>query len=303
MTITSVHRPLVRPADPSMFHRALCVGAVLSTLPYAVLKLMWLGGSRIGLNDPSFANTLTMHVANTLTLGLDLAGAALAITFATRRGQRAPAALVTFPMWVGYGLLGQILLFVPLTVIGGTVGTRPSDGSGPIDGWVYASVYAGFTGLGLFLLPAFALYARNRWAAMFSARLIRTRIVDRPTAWVATLTATMGAVSLAAVVPVGPDAARMFGIEGVLSFVAAAGLFVLATGRAQVKAWVPVLAAFTGTGALFAWGLFQAVITIVPNDLVPADTPRTVVVYAAARCAVGLLGGWALTRQLRRIAR
>lgn len=56
----------------------------------------------------------------------------------------------------------------------------------------------------------------------------------------------------------------MFVVEGVLSFVAAAGLFVLATGRAQVKAWVPVLAAFTGTGALFAWGLFQAVVTIVP---------------------------------------
>lgn len=108
----------------------------------------------------------------------------------------------------------------------------------------------------------------------------------------------MGAAGLIATTCVGVDAARMFAIEGVLSLVAAAGLHTLRTGRPGVRTWVPVLAAYTGTGAMFAWGLFQSIVSIVPNDLV-TDVPPLATTYAVTRCGIGVLGGLALMRRLR----
>jgi len=156
--------------------RKLAIGAVLMTLPYSALKLAWILGSRLGLRDDSFGTSTTMHVLNTATLGLDLVALTLAVIFFV--GARAPKWLILPTMWVGYGLLGQIVVVIaPSVAIQLLHG--PSGGEAaapPIAGWVYAAVYTGFSGLGICLLPAFAIHAWQRWgtAAGWGQRLVGT---------------------------------------------------------------------------------------------------------------------------------
>lgn len=276
--------------------RLLSGAAIATTLPYAALKVAWLCGSRIGLQDSEFGTSATMHVANGLTLALDAVAALLAFTFAARRGRRAPGVLVAFPMWVGAGLLGEILLLMPLTLVGGTVGSRPSSGAGPIADWVYAVVYAGFTGLGLFLLPAFAWYAWIRWGDQLRVGVSARGPVARPGVWAGAMSSTgLGIAGVAAARAVSADAARWMIVDTILAGAAAVGLVVLARGLSRVRRVWPVAAAFVGSGALFAWGAFQTTLALVPNDLVgDGPVPTWVTAYALARLAAGAVGGIAL---------
>ncbi len=62
--------------------------AILGTLPYITLKLMWLGGSRVGLNDPDFGTSPVMVAANTMTMAMDAVAILLALAFVTAWGRR-----------------------------------------------------------------------------------------------------------------------------------------------------------------------------------------------------------------------
>lgn len=142
--------------------RALSIAAHSMTLPYLMLKLAWLSGSRIGLIDPTFGRSTSMHLLNGATVCLDVVALALAVTFGTKLGQRVSAYLVVPPMWVGAGLLGQVLVMVGAFAVHHPPVESTTE-TAPMATWVYAAVYADFCGLGLCLLPAFALYARDRW--------------------------------------------------------------------------------------------------------------------------------------------
>jgi hypothetical protein len=150
--------------DVPVAQRVFAVLAIVATLPYIVLKIMWLAGSRVGLNDPDFGTDLTMRVLNALTGALDVVALALAVTFLTRRGFRAPAILVLPPMWAGAGLLGTILVTLPVQLVIGAFSSpaAPTGAIPPIADWVFTMVYGGFTLLGIGLLGAFGVYAWQR---------------------------------------------------------------------------------------------------------------------------------------------
>lgn len=289
--------------------RLLAAGALVATLPYLGLKVLWIGGSRVGLTDPTFGTDASMRALNTLTLGLDLYAAGLALVFLTRRGRRAPAWLVVPPLWVGYGLLGCVLLVaVPsallLALTSPAAGPTVDLSAGPIAGWVYALVYTGFCGLGLCLLPAGASWAAERWGA---AQRWRARLGDgHAPGWTAvTATAALGGVAA-----LGALATSAVASDG-LSMQAGLGLGTLALGTTALGAlvvgrprrarrWTALAAGVLGSGGAAAWGCYAVLVGLVDNELFsPASTAELArgAVQGAAGIGLGLgLLSWARRR-------
>ena len=273
--------------------RSLAAFAALMTLPYLVLKIAWLSGSRVGLQDPEFGHSTAMLVLNSLTMGLDVVALILAGVFFFRRGIRAPLWLVLPPMWIGAGLLGQILLTMPVNLIWAAVSpAQPTaDELPPIADWVYAMVYAGFSGLGIGLLGAFAIYAWQRWGQHPIPRPgPRSRAVLRGAA---ALAAVSGLAQL--VLADLPLLNRIIDlvIAGILAVV------LLALGRPGAGRGTAVVA-FAGTGALTAWGTYLTVILLIPNDLVgQSSVDWATVGTSLLRAAAGFAGAGALIARLR----
>ncbi|WP_265447489.1 hypothetical protein [Flexivirga meconopsidis] len=275
--------------------RSLAVGAAVLAIPYFALKVVWLSGSRIGIQDADFGRSVVMHVLNGATLGLDLAVFALAFVF--YRGVRPPTPLVTAPMWIGYGLLGQILLLIVPSAL---LQPAPSEGAAPepIAGWVYAVVYTGFCGIGLCLLPAFALYARNRWGQDWSRPL--KSLAKRPVPRV-----TTGLTAIVVLALTGYGATRGELLDGIgwltdaaLGALAVLALLALARGMTGLPRWTALLAMFAGSGAWVAWGVYSLVLELVPNDLTSGPSSAAPVILNAAKVVAGL----ALARMIRRRA-
>lgn len=255
--------------------------AVLGTLPYITLKLMWLSGSRAGLNDPGFGTSPVMVAANTMTMAMDAVAILMALAFVTAWGRRLPAGLVLFPMWVGTGLLAPILVIVPLQLVFGTSSSGDSSGAGdtpPIADWVYAMVYGGFMWQGVFLLLGFALYAHHRWGSQLGWHRPFTDRSPGPDAPVLLTMTLVAAGGLALVTHVTgdfhPPTVNVVG-DGLLVVAALLGL-ALVSGRVPVRAlggwpertpgWVGMTLLWLGSGAMAAWGLYLSVVLLVPND-------------------------------------
>ncbi|WP_067433695.1 hypothetical protein [Nocardioides jensenii] len=255
--------------------------AILGTLPYITLKLMWLGGSRVGLNDPDFGTSPVMVAANTMTMAMDAVAILLALAFVTAWGRRLTPWLVLFPMWVGTGLLAPILVIVPLQLVFGTSssgGSSNPGGTSPIADWVYAMVYGGFMWQGVFLLLGFALYAHHRWGSALGWHRPFTGRSPGPDAPVLLTMALVAAGGLALVTHVWgdfhPPTVNVIG-DGLLVLAALVGL-ALVSGRLprhtvgrwpdRTPGWVGVTLLWLGSGAMAAWGLYLTVVLLVPND-------------------------------------
>jgi hypothetical protein len=282
--------------DVPVAQRVFAVLAIVATLPYIVLKIMWLAGSRVGLNDPDFGTDLTMRVLNALTGALDVVALALAVTFLTRRGFRAPAILVLPPMWAGAGLLGTILVTLPVQLVIGAFSSpaAPTGAIPPIADWVFTMVYGGFTLLGIGLLGAFGVYAWQRWGR--SPVPAPTR--DGRTA----LALAAGLVVLAAVLQIVRSDRRPGELvgDGLIVLAAVAALLALVRPRGARADVVAVVVAFVTTGSLAAWGVYTAVILGVPNPLVAdASTDGALVLTASLRARAGFAGVGAVAWRLR----
>ncbi|MBO1420209.1 hypothetical protein, partial [Streptomyces sp. FH025] len=254
--------------------------AVAATVPYLTLKLLWLTGHPVGADDPEELDRLWL--VNLLTFGMDAIAVALALAFVRPWGRRAPAGLVAFPMWVATGLLGTILVALPLVLLstlllGPEHSDRHDDGKG-LGSWVFFMVYGGFTVQGLALITAFVLYARRRWAGLFRERIgdlphSPTLVVQRSLGCVAALLglgvavaraywAAGGAVGLpVALAQERPrGTAVMDAVVAVMAVAAPAALLVpvfrIRPGRRLLG---PLLVAWTAAGSLFGWGCWQAV--------------------------------------------
>lgn len=277
----------------------LAVVAVLACVPYVVLKVAWLTGSTIGLRDPDLANSTTMEIANLVTLGMELVGATLAVLLVLPVGQRVAAPLLQVPMYVGSGLLGGVLLLVPVQALLGNRGSQPSSEAaptGPIEPWVYSIVYGGFMVLGISLLVIFADYAWKRWVltdgwarrlgAPTPAPTRERTIAIAHGAFLVAVCLTGLVVSAREDFVGGPDIVAL-----TMATTCLAGLAMLATGRPRrVRAYVPLLMAYVGSAVVATWGLFFAVILLVPNPLVgERDVPAALVVVMVLRAANGAL--------------
>ncbi|MFE5583249.1 hypothetical protein [Kitasatospora sp. NPDC056531] len=254
--------------------------AVAATVPYLTLKVLWLTGCPVGSDDPGELDRLWL--LNLLTFGMDAIAVALALAFVRPWGRRVPAGLVAFPMWVATGLLGTILVALPLYLSSVLVlGPEHSSGQGTdigIADWVFFVVYGGFTVQGLALITAFTLYARQRWAD-----LLRARIGDLPRSPTLAVQRSLGCV--AALLGLGAAAARVYWAAGgsvgmpiamaeehprgvavmdavtaVMAVAAPTALLVLVFRvRPGGRLRGPLLVAWTAAGSLFGWGSWQLV--------------------------------------------
>ncbi|GAA2831008.1 hypothetical protein RMN57_10585 [Kitasatospora sp. CM 4170] len=299
----------------SPLHRVRTVAAgaaVAATVPYLTLKLLWLTGHPVGAGDTASMDDLWL--VNLLTFGMDAVAVLLALAFVRPWGRRAPAGLLAFPMWVATGLLGTILVALPLillsTLVLGPDASSDDDGPGGLSDWVFTVVYGGFAVQGVALIVGFLLYTRERWGS-----LLRERIGDLPDS--PTLTLQRAFAGVAGLVALGVAAARFYWSAGgtvglpaawvqergrsvavmdlvtaLMAVAATAALLVLVFRiRPERRLRVPLAVVWTAAGSLFGWGAWQLVafgtVTDVsdPQKTVPGLLP----LVEAAQVIAGLL--------------
>ena len=183
------------PISPRLRRMAL-YAAALATLPYVVVKLMWLGGSELGMTGREGAEEMSgtrFVVGNVLTVVLMAAALAFLVALTRPWARRVPARLV-FVLGAGAtGLLAPILLGLPLgiavqLVIEGSV--KPDDDTG-LAPWVFGVVYSGFGLLAVAMAILVAAYVVDRWGRLL------TQPPPRPSS-PATLAGALGLLSFGA---------------------------------------------------------------------------------------------------------
>ncbi|WP_051366952.1 hypothetical protein [Hamadaea tsunoensis] len=245
--------------------------AVVAALPYLVLKAVWLAGGTVGVKA-STPDGAMLDTLNAVTMLMDATAILLALAFVSRWGRRLAAAPVLFPMWVGTGFLGPIVLaVVPAVLIGAARGVNVfTAGGGIVEPWVYEMVYAGFIVQGLALLTAFTLYARERWPRLPAQPLpAELRLLA---AFMVVLQAATGVICLywgfggTAGLPDGADGFTgrfLQAVFGLLSIGAAVGLARTRRGFT----WRTFALIWVGAGADFAWGLWLILNMVVDSPL------------------------------------
>ena len=245
----------------------------------SALKVLWLGGSHIGVADPAVIDDSSMVALNVVTAVMDLVAIAIALAFTHAWGQRIPSWLVLTPTWVALGLLTRFVIAVPVTTIARLQEARTlPQSAGPVQPWVYSLVYTEFVGMGIGLTVAFVLYARVRWDSVFNSTtggISRgaTHHVQVPLANVAAfMAAVVGGLHLAWAfgitvgIPEALIASRTFAssvvnaVDGAAMTAAAVGVVMMVHRlRRQSAFWIPLALSWVGSGFLFAWGLWGLV--------------------------------------------
>ncbi|MFJ5844565.1 hypothetical protein [Streptomyces sp. NPDC092903] len=280
--------------------------AIVSCLPYIVLKAAWVSGSRLGIPDGSslLDHRTTMIVANSGSVLMDSAVVVIALLLTQAWGRRVPAWLLVLPMWVATGLLLPIMAGYPLQMLvhalGGEI-TGSSESTRPfLDQWVFAVVYTGFIIQGLALGTLFALYARDRWGHLW-----RGTLRDLPVSPTApALRACAVAASLTALIPgtmhllwaAGSTAGLnpaliaesnsgshvLDAVDVLFAVAAVAGVLLLAFRRnSALPLRVPLALAWGGSGAVGCWGGWMGLAALSSvDDLAHRPTPAVVLTYA-----------------------
>jgi hypothetical protein len=156
---------------------------VVAVVPYIALKVLWLGGSTIGVRDDSVLTELhssRMVVGNNITIGLELLAVGLALALTSAWGRRVPAWLMLGIGAGATGLLAPILLGLPIgsilqLAVEGDVHTAGMDHLSP---WVFAIVYGGFGLMAVGILTLAWRYATTRWGDVLR------QAPRRPAGWV-----------------------------------------------------------------------------------------------------------------------
>ncbi|ODU00351.1 MAG: hypothetical protein ABS81_23915 [Pseudonocardia sp. SCN 72-86] len=275
----------VSPPVPAL-QRLLGLAAVAGTLPYLVLKAIWLSGGSAGVHDPALLHGTSLTVLNVVTVAMDACVVALALVLTTRRGLRAPALLVLLPAWVGTGfLVPMAVAILPATLL--SLGAAPEQNV--LSPWVQPMVYGGFAWQGVFLVAAFAGYARERWGALVRHPVRRAAAVEpllRVVAGGAVVTALVSAaLHVVTGLVIGGGVTLL--TEGVNAALAVAGAWgLVALVRRCGPRRLAVAAAWTGCAAMFSWGLWNTVTTMGATALATGGVPA-----AGLATVTGLLAG------------
>lgn len=263
---------------PTRLRMVLAAVAVLATLPYIALKALWLTGSTIGLDDPAALSGGVMEAANAVTLLMELTAAGLAVALVLDIGRRIPGFLVQVPMFVGTGLLGGILVLLPVEVVWGLLSSSGAAQSttvadNPIAGWVYAVVYGGFGVLGISLLAIFVLHSWDRWIRPggWTRRLSAAAPVTARQRRLA-VTHALGMVVICVAGLVVAARAEMLVTHAVVAvlmgLVSSAGLTALALRTpGSLRGSTALVMAYAGAAVVAAWGLYLCVVLGLPNPL------------------------------------
>lgn len=298
-----------RPSRSGLARFVIGYGAIVCALPYLALKIIWLTGGQLGVANPALMRDLA--TLNLVTALMDVVYIGIVLAFTHEWGLRIPAWLLLPPMWVASGLLARFVVAVPIVTISQAfaVGSTRVPPGGPVEPWVYAVVYSGFTGMGVGLMCAFALYAHARWSAVFGSGPLAGRLdVHVPLAIIAALMAVAGsAVHLAwafgGTIGLRPDLAAgrtlssyvLNAIDAAMGIGAASGILLMVLGRDRripYRAAV-VTAAWIGSGFLFAWALWHLINVLGETALVRdrVEGMALINVLSLLRLLAGLLIG------------
>lgn len=269
MAVTDVRRSAPTRSSEGTGWRRLrvtaCYVTVAATLPYLVMKALWLLGSPVGATDATGAAELldARHlVGDAVTAGLELVAIALVLALTHRWGRRVPALLVLGPVWVGTGLLAPIAFGAPLgLLVQAVVGGSPAPVGGGAHGWIFVVADGGFVVQAIGLCAAFLGHAAQRWPELFSTRPGRLPVLPRRWRGPVTAAAVVASGYAATLAvwsvtgagwggPAGFDTAtqRTFlATVGALVLAGAVAVLVLPTRWGDRRVLVPLVPAWLGT--------------------------------------------------------
>jgi len=161
-------------ADPKAPYPAAGVGrlgtiaawiSAVCCLPYLLLKVVWTLGIPVGISDRSVLDSSGWVAGNALMAGIELAGLLLVLALVWPRARRLPAWLLLFPVWVGTGLLFEVVVGAALMGLFSPAAEASGESTdlGGFQPWVFVLVYSSFAGQGVALAIAFACHVRARW--------------------------------------------------------------------------------------------------------------------------------------------
>ncbi|NYI77591.1 hypothetical protein [Nocardioides panzhihuensis] len=224
--------------------------AVLATLPYLTLKLLWLGGSTAGITSSDGLDEMhgTRHViGNVVTIAMMALAAGFAFALTRPWADRVPAKLVLVLGAGATGLLAPILLGLPIglavqTAFGSDTAPR-EDGLAP---WVFGLVYGGFGLLAIALAVLVVAHVLHRWGHLISEP------PERPSLPI-TLAATAGLLPFTAAMAfwgiAGPGDSGPQGLEGPAQRTVLLVTAVLTVGALLV----PMARGWAARRSRFAW--------------------------------------------------
>jgi hypothetical protein len=281
------------PASPSRAARILRALAITACVPYLVLKIAWVSGSRVGIPDGSslLDHHTTMVVANSASVLLDSMVVVLALLLTRPWGRRAPVWLLVVPVWAATGLLSPIVVGYPLQLgarlLTGAAAPSAAPAARPfLDEWVFTVVYTGFILQALALGALFVPYARRRWGHLWRGPVVGpaaqgpTLRVRRATALAAAalalepLTAHLlwatGSTRGLAPGQVSDRTSDFYSLEVAYVLFALAtvtGVLLIAFPRAgSLPLRIPLSLAFVGSAALACWGGWMMLSGLINRD-------------------------------------
>jgi hypothetical protein len=101
---------------------------------------------------------------------VQLAAVALVLALVRPWSARVPTWLLLFPVWVGTGLLFQVVVGSALVGLSSTTSQGSGMDTGGIAPWVYVVVYTSFAVQGAALAIAFTCHVRARWGRLLGER-------------------------------------------------------------------------------------------------------------------------------------
>jgi hypothetical protein len=131
--------------------------------------VLWTFDIPVGVTDRSVLDSNDWVAGNALMAVLQLAGLLLVLGLTRPWARRVPTWLLLFPVWVGTGLLFQVVVGAVL-VGASSASSSGSASTGEFQPWVFAMVYPSFAGQGAALAIAFASHVRARWGRVLGER-------------------------------------------------------------------------------------------------------------------------------------
>jgi hypothetical protein len=258
------------------------VAALISAaacLPYLFLEVVWTLDVPVGITDRSVLHSGGWVAGNAVMALVQLMAVGLVLALVRPWSRMVPTWTVLLPVWVGTGLLFQIM-------VGSVVSAASQDSGTELGGiapWVYVLVYAAFAVQGVALAVAFACHVRACWGRLLAACTGDLITMPSRRSW-----PQVHLVEIARVVAVcrAPPGA----------VIAAAGVLGLAGQWGRERPfWLPAALTWVGSGALVAFD----VLTVVVNrlfyvfgsppreaDWAPADTLLVIKVLVGVLAAV-----------------
>ncbi|MFI8516288.1 hypothetical protein ACIGEZ_00445 [Streptomyces sp. NPDC085481] len=301
------------PAGP--LRLTLRVLAMVACLPYIVIKVAWVAGSRIGIPDGSVLldHPAMMAVGNGISVVADAVVVLLALLLTRPWGLRVRAWLLLLPVWAAIGLIGPIMVAYPAQVVvslfgASATGTPAAPPEPFLDSWVFPVVYGGFIVQGLTLGTLFVLYARDRWGHVWRGRLgelpagvsgpaVRACAVAAAViALVPAALHTLWACGMARGLP--RDLAAAYDADNAIVDAMRAAFLVLAAvvtlllvlrRPAGLRVRTAMALAWVSSGAAGCWGAYMSLVVLMPQTDAGKEPPGLMTTAYAGEMITGFL--------------